>query len=984
MDPCAFVLAMLLLFLPSLSLPIQKSDELNLDRSALLAFKKGIVSDPKDALGNWTESTDICTWNGITCDNNSRVNQLSLARQDLIGTISPFLSNLSQILLIDLSENSLHGPIPEEFGALSMLQIFNIKQNEVNRQVPHSLGMLKDLIYIDLSSNELHGTLPISLLYNCTKLSSVDLSNNAFTGLIPPEIGNHLPHLENLNLYLNQLIGTIPASLRNLTNLTTMDLGNNLLTGTLPSETIMCLTSLLHLHLAFNHFTSDGQNTDLYPFFRALSNLTHLQSLELEKNNIGGTLPETIGLLSQNLSNMNLRANSIHGMIPLSLSNLSNLSSLNLSNNYLNGTIPMNLFLLPSLQRLWLSDNKLEGEIPSPPSELNNLGLIDLSGNYLSGFIPANLSSIKYLTHLILSKNSLSGSIPSSLGRLNLELLDLSHNNLTGLLPAEVAAMNTISAYFNLSDNALEGSIPMELSQMDKVQVIDLSSNKLTGEIPSTLETCVEVQLVDLSHNHLQGAIPPTLGKLRSVKILDISSNSLSGEVPSSLAISTSLQQLNLSFNHLSGPLPQGGVFAYLTSQSLMGNNFCGSSLGLPSCYSTKGIKHTKIFLLLLVCIVSVSAFLTTILSVVCYRRIKRIVVSHRSETDLNTPAQDLSSSYPRITYRELVEATGGFDLSRLIGSGSYGHVYRGVLSDGTVVAIKVLQFQASNSTRSFNRECQVLKRIRHRNLMRIITACSLPEFKALVLPFMVNGSLESHLYPQAPGTGTSQLSLVERVNICCDIAEGMAYLHHHSPVQVIHCDLKPSNILLNDDMTAIVSDFGIARLVMRITERNLIAENVANSTANLLFGSVGYIPPEYGYGRNASTKGDVYSFGIIVLELITRKRPTDDMFGEGQSLQKWVKNHYRGQLEDIIDSFLLQELEAQNPEIRNVWKVAIIELLDLGLICTQEAPSTRPTMIDAADDLERLKRYLGGDTTATLSSSYGMSSSTITGGDFW
>jgi serine/threonine protein kinase len=131
------------------------------------------------------------------------------------------------------------------------------------------------------------------------------------------------------------------------------------------------------------------------------------------------------------------------------------------------------------------------------------------------------------------------------------------------------------------------------------------------------------------------------------------------------------------------------------------------------------------------------------------------------------------------------------------------------------------------------------LKRIRHRNLIRIITACSLPDFKALVLPYMANGSLDSCLY-----TSSSDLSLIQRVNICSDIAEGMAYLHHHSPVRVIHCDLKPCNVLLNDDMTALVSDFGIAKLVMTAGGGNGGAVEVVNSTANMLCGSIGYIAP--------------------------------------------------------------------------------------------------------------------------------------------
>lgn len=226
-------------------------------------------------------------------------------------------------------------------------------------------------------------------------------------------------------------------------------------------------------------------------------------------------------------------------------------------------------------------------------------------------------------------------------------------------------------------------------------------------------------------------------------------------------------------------------------------------------------------------------------------QRLRVIISCRRSRKERKQqPADQLTQNFPRITYKELLDATAGFDDRRLVGSGSYGRVYRGSLPDGTQIAVKVLQLQTGNSTKSFNRECQVLKRIRHRNLIRIITACSLPGFKALVLPYMANGSLDARLYPHEENglpTGSSDLSLMQRVNICSDIAAGMAYLHHHSPVKVIHCDLKPSNVLLNDDMTALVSDFGIARLVMTVEG---VVENVGNSTANQLCGSIGYIAP--------------------------------------------------------------------------------------------------------------------------------------------
>ena len=206
---------------------------------------------------------------------------------------------------------------------------------------------------------------------------------------------------------------------------------------------------------------------------------------------------------------------------------------------------------------------------------------------------------------------------------------------------------------------------------------------------------------------------------------------------------------------------------------------------------------------------------------------------------------------YPRISYKQLLDATDGFSSFNLIGSGRFGEVYKGILPDKTKIAVKVLKpiRVGGEISGSFKRECQVLKRTRHRNLIRIITTCSRPDFNALVLPLMSNGSLESNLYPNNRGSSIHKTDLVQLVSICCAVAQGVAYLHHHSPIRVVHCDIKPSNILLDDDMTALVTDFGISGLVIEGETNNNISshrsESISfSSTHGLLCGSVGYIAP--------------------------------------------------------------------------------------------------------------------------------------------
>ncbi|MQM13820.1 hypothetical protein Taro_046743 [Colocasia esculenta] len=951
------------------------------EKAALLAFKSTIISDPEAALANWLASNDVCNFTGIWCDRwRLHVVHLQLIRKSIHGSLSPPLANLTRLRVLDLSENQLTGRIPPELSSLRRLEDIDLSGNQLSGPIPEDLSRLSRIAFLNLGSNRLVGSIPASILANCTCLGVLDLSDNKLSGKIPPDIGNNLPQLFWLSLYLNDLSGEIPLSLSNASKLNTLEVGNNHLSGELPSGVVYSLKGLKTLHLSYNDLRSHGNNSDLRPFFSALSNCSSLRELEMVGNGLAGRLPRAVGRLSARLSIVNMEENRIRGSIPQDIANLCNLTLLNLSSNLLEGTIPEEIGQLPKLERLILSNNLLRGGIPASMGNISSLGLLDLSKNMLTGEIPASLGNLTRVIELLLQKNLLSGAIPSGLGGLrDLNKLDLSYNRLTGEVPREVARVARI--FLNLSNNHLHGPLPPELGKMEQVQEIDLSSNNLTGEVSTELSSCIAVKLINLSHNSLRGPLPVSLGDLKNLECLDLSFNSLSGEIPVSLYNCTSLTQLNLSFNDFSGSIPSGGIFSFFTNLSFLGNpHLCGSLSG-PVCSgrrSSSSNLHSRTFLISACIIASVLAFALTVACVIAIRKLKGLFF-FRKDAMAADAAPALKSSYPRITHRELAEATGDFDQGNLLGSGSYGHVYRGVLHDGTNVAVKVLKLQTSNSTKSFNRECQVLKRIRHRNLMRIITACSVPDFKALVLPFMANGSLEGHLHPSSGLP--PRLDLLQRVSICSDVAEGMAYLHHHSPVQVIHCDLKPSNVLLNDDMTALVSDFGISRLTMTAGGGGSVvaADDVGSSTVNMLCGSIGYIAPEYGFGSSASTKGDVYSFGVLVLEIVTARRPTDEMFEGGTSLHRWVASCYPGgRVERVVDASLWTAARDQRGEVKRMWEVALEELLELGLLCTQESPSLRPTMLDAADDLDRLKRYLLGDTTATFVSSFGISSSTF------
>ncbi|GJY00250.1 kinase-like domain-containing protein [Tanacetum coccineum] len=287
-----------------------------------------------------------------------------------------------------------------------------------------------------------------------------------------------------------------------------------------------------------------------------------------------------------------------------------------------------------------------------------------------------------------------------------------------------------------------------------------------------------------------------------------------------------------------------------------------------------------------------------------------------------------------------------------MIGQGGFSSVYRGILNynDGKFVAVKVLHLQNRGAHKSFLAECEAWRNIRHRNLLKIITSCSSvdfqrDDFKALVYEYMPNGSVHDWLHSSA---NTSKLNPLQRINILRDVATALDYLHIRCQTMIVHGDLKPSNILLDADMVAHVGDFGLARL---------LGGDLNQSTSTGVKGTIGYAPPEYGIGSEMTSNGDVYSFGIVLLEVMTGKKPTDDMFNDGLSLHKFAYMALPDHVVDVIDgdAIVLQSTEANAMKMEE----CLVAIIKIGVSCSLDSPPQRMKIEIIVTELQRIVNVL-------------------------
>ncbi|RRT80686.1 hypothetical protein B296_00023292 [Ensete ventricosum] len=752
---------------------------------------------------------------GAVPRNLSNCLELQIIRLDnngIEGEIPSDLSTLSKLYWLDLWSNRLAGRIPPQIGNLASLTKLSLAGNNLNGPIPAAIGNLSSLSQLVVSNSQLAGAIP-GTMGNLSSLTWLDLSYNSLAGTIPPEIGN-LVHLGYLDLHANHLNGTIPSEIGNLVNLIALFLGGNQLSGTIP-KSLGHLQSLKTLILASNKL--EARNAAEWSFLDALTNCTRFAVLHIASNNLGGMLPKSIANLSRTLIWLNFYDNQIYGSIPAEIGNLINLTSIGMWSNLLDGTIPASLGSLVRLETLLLGANKLVGEIP------------------------VTLGNLTRLSSLSLASNELYGSIPSTLGKCPLETLDLASNKLNGTVPKDILSIPTFDKYLNVSHNSLSGFLPSEIGKLRNIQTIDISNNRLSGGVPSTISECEVLENLYMQGNLFQGSIPSSLNQLKGLQVLDLSSNNLSGQIPNF----HNMTYLNLSYNNLDGEVPKVGVFSNASAFSVAGNNnLCGGvrELGLRPCPDQASKK--KHLPRKLIAVISLAAGMLCVIFLSLFAACQWL---HKSRPH-SLVASCIKEQHRKVSFAELLRATDGFSPANLIGMGSFGSVYKGTMDweDHKVVAVKVLNLQQRGASRSFTAECEALRNIRHRNLVKVLTSCSGVDFqgndfKALVFELLPNSSLDKWLHPEVDERGTSRmLSLVERMNILIDVASALGYLHHHGPTPIVHCDLKPSNILLDHDMVAHVGDFGLARFLSRTVSRSF--QRSTNSVT--LKGSIGYAAP--------------------------------------------------------------------------------------------------------------------------------------------
>nr|XP_043624748.1 probable LRR receptor-like serine/threonine-protein kinase At1g53430 [Erigeron canadensis] len=851
----------------------------------------------------------------VTCNCNStvcRITHIQLKGLNLTGVLPEEFANLTSLQELDLSRNYISGSIPARLAQLP-LTILSLLGNRISGSIPSELGDIPTLEELVLEDNLLEGPLPPNL-GRSPLLRRILLSANNFTGTIPESYGN-LTNLEDFRIDGSTLSGRIPSLIGNWTRLTRLDMQGTSMEGPIPS-TISLLTNLTELRIT----DLTGPSSP----FPDLQNMTRMVRLHLRNCLLTGSIPDYIGQMTR-LKNLDLSFNMLDGQVPSSIGSV-DFDSVFFNNNSLSGEIPAWAFV--NNRKIDLSYNNFTQtqERNCQPSSLNLVAALSSSetsnGNSwcLTDGLTCSRNPNRYSLFINCGGNSVdfegneyeqdltdeqSYFYPSSerwayssngvfLGNDNAPFVTRTSNVTGGSLYNTARLSPTSLRYFGLCLRS--GSYRVRLHFAEIMYTDDTTFNSLGRRI---FDVSIQGQLLLKDFNIREEANGTGRGIVREFDNVIVNGSTL---------------EIHLYWaGKGTTAIPDRGVYGPLISAITVTPNFDIPTDGL-SAGTIAGI------------VIGSCAFVILILAVLWK---KGYLGGDKEDKELR--ALELQTGY--YSLRQIKTATHNFDPANKIGEGGFGPVYKGVLSDGSEIAVKQLSSKSKQGNREFVTEIGMISALQHPNLVKLYGCCIEGNQLLLIYEYLVNNSLARALF----GKVDQRLNLdwAKRQKICIQVARGLAYLHEESRLKIVHRDIKATNVLLDKDLNAKISDFGLAKLDEE--ENTHISTRVA--------GTIGYMAPEYAMRGYLTDKADVYSFGIVALEIVSGKSNTN----------------YRPKEEFVylLDwAYVLQEqenlLELVDPGLGSDYsKEEVMRMLNVALLCTNPSPTLRPKMSAVVSMLE-------------------------------
>ncbi|XP_021865966.2 probable LRR receptor-like serine/threonine-protein kinase At1g06840 isoform X1 [Spinacia oleracea] len=900
-------------FIPHASAQSTHPDEV----AALQSLKTKLV-DPMNHLVNWRSKGDPCAsnWTGVLCylklstDGFFHVRELQLLNMNLSGTLTPEVGNFSRLQILDLMWNRLTGTIPKEIGNLSSLILLLLNGNQFSGSIPDELGFLVNLDRLQLDENNLSGTLPKSLA-NMSNCKHFHLNNNSLSGQLPPEF-SQLPKLAHLLVDNNNLSGKLPPEYSALAHLMILQLDNNQFAGAEIPESYQNLSRLVKLSL---------RNCSLGGAVPDLSKMPYLSFIDLSWNKFTGAVP------SNKLSD--------------------NVTTINLSHNNLNGSIPESFSLLPALQMLSLLNNSINGSIPAGiwhNKSFNSTArlLVDLRYNLLS-IISGDLNPPQNVT-LRLRGNPV--CIRANIQNIHLFCDSDAGGNGTSDGPTTPAACPItacpVDQYFESVPEAPTCfcAAPIRIGYRLKSPSFSYFP-PYKYDFVSYITHTLKLDRYQLSVDSYAWEEGPRL-RMYLKLFPDISKTDHIFNESELRYIRHIYTTWHFPGSDLFGPYE-------LLNFTLLG----------PYSYVNLGTAKSgisKSFLAAISVVVITSAVIVSVIVTVLLMRRKNRS-RQLSRKNFSSKISMKVDGVKEFTFRELSQGTRNFNSSAQVGRGGYGKVYRGVLANGTVVAVKRAEEGSLQGKLEFLTEIQFLSRLHHRNLVSLIGYCSEYGEQVLVYEFMPNGTLREWL----SGKSERTLNFVMRLRIALGASRGILYLHTEANPPIFHRDIKASNILLDANLTTKVADFGLSHLAPVMDDEGSVPHHIST----IVKGTPGYLDPEYFLTHQLTDKSDVYSLGVVFLELLTGVPP----ISHGKNLVREVNAAQKsGSLFDIIDT-----------RMGTYPSECVERFIALGLRCCQDKPEMRPCMLDVVRELENVLQLVPDSMTMSDTTSLQSCSSSST-----